>query len=118
MAIDGQTKLHLTAAVRDLTTERGRTKSICPSEAARRVAAENGVPDNWRWMMKPLRSIAQEMARAGEIVILRKGKPIAPEDLRGVVRLAVADYKGGQDRGDPDDKPAWRGSVSIGPSKS
>ncbi|MCR9257670.1 MAG: DUF3253 domain-containing protein [Alphaproteobacteria bacterium] len=109
MNIDRETREALATAVRELTTARGSGKSICPSEAARKVAEDKGTPENWRWMLKPLRKISQDLARDGEIVILRKGKPIAPEDMRGVVRLALPGAQGGTDV-----KPDWRGSISLG----
>ena len=48
--------------------------------------------------MKPLRLAAVEMAKAGEIEILRKGKPVDPDRFRGVYRLALrADNTTGSD---------------------
>ena len=71
----------------DLVAARGGGKTICPSEAARHLAAAAGSPDDWRRLLKPVRRVAQALARDGRIAILRKGKPIAPEDLHGLVRL-------------------------------
>jgi hypothetical protein len=39
--------------------------------------------------MKPLRAVAIDMAKAGELQILRKNKPANPSDFRGVYRLAL-----------------------------
>ena len=39
--------------------------------------------------MKPLRAIAVEMAKAGELEIRRKNKPVDPSSFRGVYRLAL-----------------------------
>jgi hypothetical protein len=36
-----------------------------------------------------LRAVAVEMAKAGELVILRKARPVDPSDFRGVYRLAL-----------------------------
>ena len=69
-----------------LTAERGSGKSICPSEAARAIAGSD--EKQWRLLMKPLRAQAVVMAKAGEVVILRKGKPVDPDDFKGVYRLA------------------------------
>jgi hypothetical protein len=71
-----------------LVTERGLDKSICPTEAARSLA---GAPadDSWRKFLHPVRLAAQRLAKAGLIEILRKGRPVAPEDARGVIRLRL-----------------------------
>ena len=73
------------------TAARGPDRSICPSEVARALAGGEEGP--WRPLMGPVRRAAAELARAGRVEILRKGKPVPPEAMRGVVRLraAVAD---------------------------
>jgi hypothetical protein len=78
----------LQAAIITLLVEREPGKSICPSEAARSLAGSD--EKNWRLLMKPIRQVAVEMARTGQIRILRKGKSVAdPESFRGVYRLAL-----------------------------
>lgn len=80
----------LRSAIFTLLSQRQPGKSICPSEAARSLAG----PDekNWRLLMKPIRQVAVEMAAAGQIQILRKGKRVAdPDSFRGVYRLALPD---------------------------
>jgi hypothetical protein len=78
----------------DLTRSRGPMKSICPSEAARALATRAGV-EAWQHFMKPVRQAAIRLARAGQIEIVRKGKPVAlplpPNDVRGVIRLRITD---------------------------
>lgn len=60
-------------------------KSICPTDVAKALAREDG---NWRHMMGRIRKRAIALARAGQIDILRKGKPVESlDDLRGVIRL-------------------------------
>ncbi len=66
-----------------LVTERGAEKSICPSEVARALDPE------WRSLMTAVRRAAMRLAAAGRIDILRKGKPVALEDVRGVIRLRL-----------------------------
>lgn len=75
------------ALILSLCAERGPAKSICPSEVARAIAG----PDErrWRLLMHPVREAAFRLARAGRIRVLRKGRPIAPEQARGVIRLAI-----------------------------
>ena len=65
-----------------LTAERGPDKSICPSEVARSLQ-----PANWQPLMTPVRQAAIRLVAAGQIEILRKGRPVAPEAVRGVIRL-------------------------------
>jgi hypothetical protein len=75
-------------AILDLVSERGADKSICPTDAARRLAG-NPKDDSWRGKLSPVRLAAQRLAKAGKIEILRKGKAVAPEDARGVIRLRL-----------------------------
>ena len=77
----------LRAAILDLLESRGAGKSISPTEAARALAGSD--ERQWSRLMKPLRAVAIEMAKAGELVILRKARPVDPSDFRGVYRLAL-----------------------------
>jgi hypothetical protein len=63
--------------------------SISPVDAARALAG-NPTDDSWRRSLSPIRLAAMRLARAGQIEFLRKGKPVAPEDARGVLRLRLA----------------------------
>ncbi|WP_417412897.1 DUF3253 domain-containing protein [Hoeflea sp.] len=74
-------------AILDLLNNLQPGKSISPTEAARSLSGSD--ERQWSRLMKPLRSVAVEMAQNGEIVILRKGKPADPSDFRGVYRLAL-----------------------------
>ncbi|MFN3937409.1 MAG: DUF3253 domain-containing protein [Gemmobacter sp.] len=66
------------AAILSLTAR--RAGSICPSEAARLLAAD------WRALMPAVRQVALAMARTGEIAVTQGGRPVegAP---RGPIRL-------------------------------
>ncbi len=77
----------IAAAILDLVAERGPERSICPSEAARALAA--GSPAVWQSLLAPVRRVAAGLATEGRIDILRKGKPIPPEAMRGVIRLRL-----------------------------
>ncbi len=70
-------------AILALVDARGPDRSICPSEAARALASG----DAWRGRLGEVRREAVRLAREGRIAILRKGKPIDPDEIRGVVRL-------------------------------
>nr|WP_295742933.1 DUF3253 domain-containing protein [uncultured Acidocella sp.] len=76
-------------AILDTLAQRGLDKSICPTEAARALA---GYPqdESWRRALAPVKLAAQRLARAGRIEILRKGKPVDPETLHGVIRLRLS----------------------------
>ena len=67
------------------TTALAPGKSICPSEVAR--ALGGGGEETWRPLMGPVRQAAIALVKAGELEILRKGKPVPPEEVRGVIRL-------------------------------
>lgn len=66
-----------------LAAARGAGKSICPSEAARALAPE------WQGLMTRVRKVAVRLAREGRIEILRKGRPVPPDEVRGVIRLRL-----------------------------
>jgi Protein of unknown function (DUF3253) len=68
------------------TAARGPEGSICPSEVARALAG-GAEADPWRPLLGRVRDAALRLAREGRIEILRKGKPVTPEEVRGVVRL-------------------------------
>ena len=72
----------ITAAILRIAAERGPEKSLCPTDVARAVSAEN-----WRSLLGAVRQVAADLARDGKIEILRKGKPISPDEMRGVIRL-------------------------------
>jgi len=68
-----------------LVAERGQAKTICPSEVARALAGAH--PDAWGRMMQPVRKVAVRLAKQGKVVIMRKGKPVDPDDFKGVYRI-------------------------------
>ena len=72
----------------EMLAVRGKHKSISPTDAAKTLAG-NPSDESWRKFLAPVKLAAQRLARAGQIEILRKGKPIDPELLHGVVRLRL-----------------------------
>ncbi len=48
-------------------------------------------PDDWQSLLKRIRLTARQLAEVGYIDILRKGKRVAPDDFKGVYRLAITD---------------------------
>ncbi len=70
-----------------LVSERGIDKTICPSEAAIEIAGKEG--EAWGALMPQIRKIAVRLANEGRIVVTRKGKPVDPNDFKGVYRLGM-----------------------------
>ena len=66
-----------------LARERGPSKTICPSDAARAVGG-----DYWRDLMDDARETARDLARQGEVEITQKGEVLDPDATwRGPVRI-------------------------------
>ena len=73
-----------------LCNDRGEGKTICPTDAAQGAAREAGGDAlAWRDLIGRVRRVAVRLAKAGTIVIYRKGKPVDPDDFRGVYRLGL-----------------------------
>jgi hypothetical protein len=72
----------LERAIEDLLIERG-ARTICPSEAAKRVD-----PEGWRELMEPTRMAARRLCHEGRVRITQQGRTIDPDQMRGPVRLA------------------------------
>lgn len=71
------------AAILTLALERGRAKTLCPSEAARALS-----PD-WRVLMGDVRRVAATMASAGELSVTQKGREVDAGTARGPIRLGL-----------------------------
>jgi len=59
-------------------------KSIDPMSVAKAIQ-----PERWQRLLGHIRTDAIELARQGQIVILRHNKPVNPEQFRGVYRLRL-----------------------------
>jgi 2-keto-3-deoxy-L-rhamnonate aldolase RhmA len=70
-----------------LTAERGDGRTIGPSDVARALGGDH--PDGWGPLMQPIRRVAVRLMKEGKIVITRKGRPVDPDDFRGVYRLRL-----------------------------
>lgn len=73
---------------RDLAAAQGPTASLSPNDVARALSAPPP-SEEWRGRLSAVRRAALRLAAAGAIDILRKGRPVAPEDARGVLRLRL-----------------------------
>jgi len=85
-----QSRPTLEALILELCAARGPDRTICPTEAARAFAAERGEEgEAWRKRLPQVRAAAIGLARKGSLTIYRKGKPVDPDDFRGVYRLGL-----------------------------
>lgn len=77
-----------TAELRDailgLLATRATGASICPSEAARRVA-----PSEWRALMETTRAAAAGLVAEGRLVVTQRGEAVDPAAARGPIRLRL-----------------------------
>ena len=69
----------------EMVQERGRAKSICPSEVARAIDPEG----NWRAFMNETLNAARRLSRQGQVKITQKSKILDPDDVKGPVRIAL-----------------------------
>lgn len=77
------------AEIRRQTALGGTEASISPGDVARALSPP-APSELWRGKLSAVRRAAVRLALAGEIEILRKGKPVAPDAARGVIRLRLA----------------------------
>jgi hypothetical protein len=83
-----ETDTQLEAAILELLAERGRDKTICPSEAAKQVGGKDTRHD-WETLMEPARAAARRLVAAGRIVITQKGNIVDPSTAKGPIRLRL-----------------------------
>ena len=76
----------LEVAITELLAGRASDATICPSEAARRVAPGDD-PEGWRDLMEPARRAARRMVAAGSLEILQQGRVVDPSTAKGPIRL-------------------------------
>ncbi len=89
-ATDTQAVPEIEALILSLTAARGLGKSICPSEVARALQPAHPSHHGWQSRLTDVRRAASRLALAGRIEILRKGQPIDPGAVKGVIRLRQA----------------------------
>jgi Protein of unknown function (DUF3253) len=65
----------------DLALQRGRDKSLCPSEVAKALK-----PEDWQALMPDVRKVAAVMP---EIVATQRGMKVDPVTARGQIRLRL-----------------------------
>jgi len=68
-------------------------KLVSPNDIAIKIAkdrAKDSDPDDqWRKYMLTVKQQAKSLARAGRISILRRGKPIDPNKMKGLVKFSL-----------------------------
>jgi hypothetical protein len=72
----------LEQAILHLLEARARDASICPSEAARLVNAEE-----WQALMEPARMAARRLVAKGVVQITQGGKVVDPSRAKGPIRI-------------------------------
>lgn len=82
-------------AILRLCAERGVAKTICPSEVARALAADEAA---WRALMPGVRRVAADLAAAGRIAVTQRGLPVDPMSARGAIRLSRQQPRHGRSR--------------------
>ncbi|HEV2603152.1 MAG TPA: DUF3253 domain-containing protein [Microvirga sp.] len=70
-----------------MLAERRPGKTLGPQDVARALGGDH--PDGWGPLMQPIRRVAVRLMKQGRVVLLRKGRPVDPDDFRGVYRLAL-----------------------------
>ncbi len=84
----GARDAELEAAIVALLAERGRDKTICPSEAAKQVGGREARSD-WESLMEPARAAARRLVAQGSIDITQGGKTVDPSRAKGPIRLRL-----------------------------
>lgn len=80
----------LESVILELLEARLAGATICPSEAARLVAARRSTPDQWRSLMEPARRAARRLVADGQATIVQGGRPVDPSTATGPIRIRRA----------------------------
>ncbi|MCP4369336.1 MAG: DUF3253 domain-containing protein [Deltaproteobacteria bacterium] len=64
----------------------GRDSVVRPEDVAQEL-----FPEEWQTLLSRIRLTARQLTEAGHIQILRKGKPVDPNDFKGVYRLRISE---------------------------
>ncbi|MBS1800459.1 MAG: DUF3253 domain-containing protein [Acidobacteria bacterium] len=84
----GEKAAELEAAILELLEECGKGKTICPSDAAKRVGG-TGARRDWEGLMQPAREAARRLVKAGKIVVMQNGRVVDAEEAKGALRLRL-----------------------------
>ena len=72
-----------------LLEARGPDRTLDPMDVARALGGDR--PEGWGPLMQPVRRAAVRLMKQGRLVIVRKGRPVDPDDFRGVYRIRLPD---------------------------
>lgn len=61
-------------------------ESISPNDVAKAVST-----DNWQRELPKVRAVITSLVRQGRIELVRKGKPVELEGIKGIYRLRLTD---------------------------
>ena len=75
-------KYPVRAAILELTEACNEGKSVTPMQVAQTVS-----PKQWRKLLSEVKAEAVRLAKGGTVTILRKGKPVDPDNFKGVYRI-------------------------------
>jgi hypothetical protein len=73
----------------DILARAGGSPTALGTLSAPEIAHAIEPQGDWHALLLPIRRAAVALARAGRLVIYRKGKPADPDDFRGVYRLGL-----------------------------
>ena len=76
----------LEESIETLLDARAAGATICPSDAARQVAADRKI-DAWRDLMEPARRAARRLVDAGKVEITQAGHVVDPSTAKGPIRI-------------------------------
>lgn len=77
------------AAILQQCTAAGSGSSVDISAVARALGGSPTEVVPWRALIRRIRAEATTLQAAGQIVVLRKGKPVDMQSAKGVIRLAL-----------------------------
>jgi hypothetical protein len=81
----------IAAAIFELLGARASHATICPSDAARTLAADESA---WRALMPEVRRVAAALQAAGRLRVTQHGDDVDPLTARGPIRLGRALNRG------------------------
>jgi hypothetical protein len=83
-----ETDIKLEKVILDILNSAKAGTSICPSQAARKLAGDDD-ERVWRPLMEPTRRAARRLAYRCKILIMQGGKGVDPSTFKGPIRLKL-----------------------------
>ncbi|MEJ7679481.1 MAG: DUF3253 domain-containing protein [Segetibacter sp.] len=74
----------ISATILELSAERGKDKTICPLEVARKLW-----PEDWRNHMEEVRKTAFALRDEGKVAITQKGNEVVGNEVAGPIRIQI-----------------------------